>query len=66
MLEFLSQPVWLEPSALPNHSSLWKDLSSGMIVVAALLLLLLLLSLLLFTDGRKAEFGDIGVGHDLI
>ena len=63
-LEFLSQPVWLEPSALRNHSSLWKDLSSGIIVVAALLLLLLLL--LLFTDGGKAEFGDIGGGHDLI
>ena len=35
MLEFLSQPVWPEPSALRNHSSLWKDLSSGFIVVAA-------------------------------
>ena len=31
--EFLWQPALLELSALPNHSSSWKDLSSGLFVV---------------------------------
>ena len=32
-LEFLSQPALLGPSALHDHSSLWRDLSSGVYIV---------------------------------
>ena len=54
MLEFLSQPALLGLSALHNHSSLWRDLSSGVCIVLLLLLLFL-------ADGGEAEFGVIGI-----